>query len=163
MPRDHITEAQALAVVIRSIDGYQDETMMPWYHEYYILGQQIGLITNETQQSVSTTYITRRKLAERLHTAFYLEDDTGADGQYIYETEVDSSSDCTSYEQYDSQKKVCYYSCDDDQSCKQIQSQIDQELDTYTDSLQDADRNFTEQPSETETSKTSKAVYSVAK
>ena len=71
MPYDYITQAQALAIVIRSINGYQDETTTPRYHNYYILWQQIGLITNETQKLLDTTNITREELAKWLYIAFY--------------------------------------------------------------------------------------------
>lgn len=48
--------------------------------------------------------------------------------EIIYETEVDTQSDCTSFEKYDSKRKVCYFTCTNDADCEKLQSQIDNEL-----------------------------------
>lgn len=72
-PNATLTEAQALAIVIRSVDGIQDETMSPWYKAYFTKAQELGLITNETLTSVNTTQVTRAKLWTR----FYLSTEEG--------------------------------------------------------------------------------------
>ena len=47
-PSNKITEAQALAVIIRSLYGTLDEMHSPWYAEYYETAKEYGLITTET-------------------------------------------------------------------------------------------------------------------
>lgn len=61
MPNDLITEAQALAVVQRSLWWFTDETLNPWYKMYYMNGQDLKFIYNETLDSVWITNITRKK------------------------------------------------------------------------------------------------------
>lgn len=70
MPNGNLTEAQALAIVIRSLEGFKDETKSPWYIDYYTRGQELGLIKNETVASVQSTNITRGKLGTRLFLAY---------------------------------------------------------------------------------------------
>ena len=47
-PSNKITEAQALAVIIRSLYGTLDEVRSPWYADYYETAKEYGLITTET-------------------------------------------------------------------------------------------------------------------
>lgn len=35
MPNDNITEAQAITVVVRTLEGFKDETLDPWYKDYF--------------------------------------------------------------------------------------------------------------------------------
>lgn len=63
-----------------------------------------------------------------------------ADEIYVYETDAESKEDCTSYEAYDGAKKVCYYTCENKQTCQQAQDAIDAELETWSESLSDQDR-----------------------
>jgi hypothetical protein len=136
LPKSSITEAQALAVIIRSLYGMQDESGSPWYSEYYAMGEEIGLITSESLAKVETTPITREKLGTWLYiasetdvTSIENSGDPYVDGPVAYETEVDGPSDCSSYETYDPKRRVCSFECDTIQECDDIQSQIDAELD----------------------------------
>lgn len=164
MPSETITEAQAITMVVRSIYGYQDETTSPRYLTYYQIGEEIGLVSNEDINSINTTPITRRKLAEWLHLAFNSTEDEVAQDEnwYIYETDVDSANDCTSYESYDSTNKVCYYTCETQQQCSDINAQIEDELASWTDSLEADDRNFDEQWWDQSAEQTSKVIYTIS-
>lgn len=164
MPHNNITQAQALAIVVRSLYWYQDENISPWYMHYYTIWQEIGLVNHETIAWVDHTIITREQLAKWLHTAFYLEDEDNNrdDNGFVYETDVDSSEDCTSYEQYDSSRKVCYFTCNTQAQCDLINNQVDAELDSWTSSLEDADRDFTEHWTNQSAEQTSKVVYTVS-
>jgi hypothetical protein len=62
LPKKSITEAQALAVIVRALDGMQDESQSPWYKNYFSIGQEIGLISNESIDSIGRTDISREKL-----------------------------------------------------------------------------------------------------
>lgn len=62
MPNSSLTEAQALAIVIRSLDGFLDETVTPWYKNYFTKAQSYGMISTETLQSVNGKNVTRGKL-----------------------------------------------------------------------------------------------------
>lgn len=53
----------------------------------------------------------------------------------VYETDADRASDCSSYEEYDSVRKVCSFECVDENECNDIQTQIDDELNSWTDEL----------------------------
>jgi FKBP-type peptidyl-prolyl cis-trans isomerase 2 len=67
MPNQNITEAQALAVVIRSAYWFLDESGTIWYRDYFTKAQELWFITNETLSSVDKTSITRAKLWVRLY------------------------------------------------------------------------------------------------
>lgn len=64
------------------------------------------------------------------------QEDEGDNQSIVYETDADAPQDCSSYEKYDPERKVCSYECTDENECSQIQKQIDDELDTWTDSLE---------------------------
>lgn len=166
MPNNPITEAQSLAVVIRSVYGFQDETVTPWYKNYFVIAQEKGLLTNETLESVEKNAITREKLAIWLFAMTQLDqgdvqDDTQddedvkaydgerdedydgnfEDGEWvIYETEVDSEEDCSEHEQYDAEAWVCYFECFSEEECNDILDQIDEEFAEWTEPLEDNDR-----------------------
>jgi hypothetical protein len=89
-PEQSLTEAQALAMVVRSIYGYQDETGTPWYIEYIALGREIGFLEDETTETLATTWITREKLATWLYSTFQYDE---TDEENIYNQEdVDAES-----------------------------------------------------------------------
>jgi hypothetical protein len=52
-----------------------------------------------------------------------------------YETEVDGPQDCSSYEKYDEERKICSFECETEAQCAEIQNHIDDELATWTDEL----------------------------
>lgn len=54
---------------------------------------------------------------------------------YVYETEVDGPSDCSSLEKYDEERKICYFECSDEVQCKEIEDKVDQELASWTEEL----------------------------
>jgi hypothetical protein len=54
---------------------------------------------------------------------------------FVYETEVDGPNDCSSFEKYDADLKVCSFECNDENQCKEISDQIDNELASWTDEL----------------------------
>ena len=74
---------------------------------------------------------------------------------------MDGPSDCSSYEQYDSARKVCSYSCISESECTSIQSQIDAELNTWSDELDGADRSAPESGGEATTAN-SLVLYTVS-
>ncbi len=51
----------------------------------------------------------------------------------VYETNADSKDDCSSYEKYDSARKVCFFECEDEIECKKISALIDKEFKGYLD------------------------------
>jgi hypothetical protein len=55
---------------------------------------------------------------------------------YVYETEVDGPQDCSQEEEYDIKRKVCFFECDDEAECVEIQKSIDDELATWSDELE---------------------------
>ena len=68
MPNSNLTQAEALAIVIRALEGFKDETTSPWYKAYYTRAQALWMISTESMSSVNNTNITREKLG----TWFYL-------------------------------------------------------------------------------------------
>jgi hypothetical protein len=56
--------------------------------------------------------------------------------QIVYETEVDSVDDCSSFEKYDELRKVCSYECNTESECTDIQNEIDKELDSWAEELE---------------------------
>jgi len=70
MPEWKLTEAQAATIIVRSLEGFKDETKEPWYIDYYTRAQELGLISNETVAWVNNTNITRGKLWTWLFLAY---------------------------------------------------------------------------------------------
>ncbi len=67
-PLNTITEAEAMTLIVRSYEWMQDETVIPWYLNYFTKAKWLGLLDdNDTLESVWKTAITR----ERLWTWFY--------------------------------------------------------------------------------------------
>lgn len=91
MPNDNITEAQATAVVIRSLDGFADETTDPWYKNYFMKAQELGMISEETETSVNETNITRAKLGTWFYQAAMLNNELG--------TEDETATECVAGEE----------------------------------------------------------------
>ena len=133
LPKNNITEAEALAVIIRSLEGTLDENQSPWYSAYYDRAYELSIIDEESIESLATTKITREKLSTWLYRAY---NSDALEEKIIYETDVDGPDDCSSYEKYDARKKVCSYECIDETECSSIQSQIDAELAGWTESLE---------------------------
>jgi hypothetical protein len=50
------------------------------------------------------------------------------DEVWVYETEVDGPSDCTSVETYDPETQVCYFECVTDAECADLEAAVDAEL-----------------------------------
>lgn len=53
----------------------------------------------------------------------------------VYESDAESAAECSSYEKFDAERKVCYYECSDENQCKEIGDAIDKELDSWSDEL----------------------------
>jgi hypothetical protein len=51
----------------------------------------------------------------------------------VYESSADSEIQCTSFEKYDGESKTCYYECKDESECAQIDTEIENELASWTD------------------------------
>ncbi len=74
MPNQNITEAEALAVIIRSVFWFQDESWALWYEAYFTKAQEVWLLTDETLTSVNTQAISRDKLWTWLYTINIIQD-----------------------------------------------------------------------------------------
>jgi hypothetical protein len=141
-PYGKITEVQALTVIVRSLAGMYDESGKPWYREYFSIAEDIWLVEAETLTSVDRTPITREKLATWLYIGAHTDTSTLTDDDLIvYESEAASADDCTSYEVYDAERRVCSYECRDEAECKKIQNEIDAELDSWSEELETVDRD----------------------
>ncbi|MBC7504086.1 hypothetical protein H7169_03870 [Candidatus Gracilibacteria bacterium] len=137
LPNNTITEAQALAVVIRSAYGMQDESGKLWYSEYFSIGKDLAIITTEIMATLDKTPITREKLATwiyRIYKANSYAEESGED-LTIYESDAEGPKDCSSYETYDSNRNVCSFECKTELECKTTQDQINTELSGWSDSL----------------------------
>jgi hypothetical protein len=51
----------------------------------------------------------------------------------VYETPVDGPDECSSYEDYDQQEGVCFYECENEAECTEIERLINNELDSWLD------------------------------
>jgi hypothetical protein len=137
LPKNSITEAEALVVIMRSLEGMMDESGSPWYGAYYDRAYDLGVIDDEDIDAIGSTKITREKLGTWLYRAY---NSDALEDTIVYETEVDGPSDCSSYEKYDDRRKVCSYQCIDGAECQTIQDQIDAELGTWASDLDGATR-----------------------
>ncbi len=60
---------------------------------------------------------------------------------FVYETEVDGPHECSSYEEYDKEKSVCYFECDNDEECKELEDSVNSELDSWLDESSSVSKN----------------------
>jgi hypothetical protein len=139
VPQGTLTEQQALVMTLRSVYGMQDEGGSPWYREYYGFAQDLGLITDETIESIFTTPITREKMATWMYDIL-TQEDVGGSG-YIYESEVDSADECSAFETYDPENSVCYFECETEDECSAIEQQIEDELAGWSEAFEENERS----------------------
>jgi hypothetical protein len=59
---------------------------------------------------------------------------------FVYETEAYSSEDCSSYEEYDAEAGVCYFECETEAECNEIDNKIESELSTWLDDTSGASK-----------------------
>jgi len=64
-PFNKLSKAQAIAVLVRSLNGTQDETGTPWYSAYYTIANNDGLLSglNFDSSKLDSTSIRRGELA----------------------------------------------------------------------------------------------------
>ncbi len=65
-----------------------------------------------------------------------------------YETEADSADECSSYETYDPRAKVCFYECENELQCTEIQKKIDDELNSWSEQAQQDKTQISEKKSD---------------
>lgn len=66
-----------------------------------------------------------------LDDSYFYEDELSNSGgweDYGYVDFVESAEDCTQYEQYDAEEGYCYYECEDEEDCQEIEALIEEEL-----------------------------------
>lgn len=73
-PNNSMTEAEALTVIVRSILGNQDETVTPWWKEYYEIGKWLNVIDDEELYDLERK-ITREKVGTWLYRASQVDKD----------------------------------------------------------------------------------------
>lgn len=61
-PKEYLTKAQALAILIRSLQSAKDERIDPWRHNYFVAAQEAKL-TKETNVYALDRPLTRYELA----------------------------------------------------------------------------------------------------
>ena len=76
MPTNSISEAEAITVVVRALEGFKDETGNPWWGNYYAAGVNAGVIATSQDPDVWSVNepITRAKLGTWLYNAANAED-----------------------------------------------------------------------------------------
>ncbi len=68
----------------------------------------------------------------------------------VYETEAENGDECSSYEYFDPEAKVCYYECQDSAECNNIQKEIDSELSQWADETEADKEPISEKAGESE-------------
>ncbi len=51
----------------------------------------------------------------------------------VYETEAESTDECSSYETFDPETKTCYFECNNKQECTDMEQSINDEVNSWTD------------------------------
>lgn len=74
MPREKITHAQGITIAVRSLYGFQDETMSPWYASYVEGGEAIGIKSNVRLENMDGEFVTRAEFGKRLCIASQVHD-----------------------------------------------------------------------------------------
>lgn len=62
MPNGNISPAQAITIVVRSLEGFKDETGALWFDAYFQAGVELGIITNEDLYTLDSSAISREKM-----------------------------------------------------------------------------------------------------
>ena len=70
----------------------------------------------------------------------YIDGNDSDDEDWDTETE----EDCTQYEKYDEEEGYCYFECDTDEECFEIEQKIEAELDTLSEDYENFSQNFKE-------------------
>lgn len=86
LPKNPITEAEALVVIVRSLEGMMDEDVSPWYASYYDRAYELSIIDDEDIDAIGTQKISREKLGTWLHRAY---NSDALEDSIVYETEVE--------------------------------------------------------------------------
>ncbi len=86
--------------------------------------------------------------------AEYARNNQGGADVYVYETDAESAEDCTTYEKYDSENKVCYFECVSEEECAKMEDDIDAEISGWLDDEQGTE-NFSESGTDVEKTITS--------
>ncbi len=68
-PQDNFTKAQALAVLVRSLEGLSNEETLPWWINYFWKAQELSL-TNETDPYALDRPLLRYEMALLLYRAW---------------------------------------------------------------------------------------------
>ncbi len=63
---------------------------------------------------------------------------------YVYETEAESADECASIEEYDAERGVCYFECEDETECAAIEAEVDAEFEELGDEYIDSSGTFSE-------------------
>ena len=58
------------------------------------------------------------------------------DEVFVYETEAGSADECSSYENFDSENRLCYFECESETECKEVEDEINAELDAWANELE---------------------------
>ncbi len=66
MPYGKVTYAQAMVVTMRTLYGFQDETVTPWFKKYQELASTMDIETNLSDEELERLHITRKEFAKRL-------------------------------------------------------------------------------------------------
>lgn len=100
LPRNTMTQAEALAMSIRLVDGIQDETRSPWRRSYYELWQKYWIIQYEDIYAMGYTDITRWEFGERLTDLWKMKQDR-YDQEKVFERESEVEDILQQLEQND--------------------------------------------------------------
>lgn len=68
MPKQPLTKAQSIAVLIRALDGKKDENVSPWWKNYFTQARELGL-TKETDVMALDREVTRYEIGLMLYRA----------------------------------------------------------------------------------------------
>jgi hypothetical protein len=79
----------------------------------------------------------------------------------VYEAEAESADECSAYEQFDAENKVCFYECESEAECKEIGDAIEAEFAVWTDELE-KDTGKVEEKSIASNDKSLRAEYIVS-
>ena len=63
---------------------------------------------------------------------------------YVYEEEVDSAEDCTEFEKYDAERGVCFFECESEEECAEINQKIDTIFEEFEGEYKEFSKDFKE-------------------
>lgn len=137
-PGQLITQPEALKIIFEALQEEVQDKKGEWYNTYLDHADWIGMFYFQ-KNDAPRHQVTRGEMA---YFMAWLFNENGSDqidsvsfyngetlNQSFDDSDLMTAEDCLPQEKYDPVEHICYYECDSDEECSQIEAQIQAQLD----------------------------------